>query len=86
MKRMLYVLIPIDVNLERESLYDRLKRCIEFCERILEDPSLDYEAKLKTAAVLAQLAFRASKIITEAQLEELERRIEELEKEAERES
>lgn len=86
MKRRLYILIPIDINLERESLYGRLKRCIEFCERILEDPSLDYSIKLKAAAVLAQLASRASKIITEMQLEDIERRIEELEEETKRES
>lgn len=82
MKKRLYVLFPIDVNLERESLYERLKHCIEFCERILEEPDLDYDVKLKAAAVLAQLASRASKIITDVQLKEIEVRLEGLEKEA----
>lgn len=81
MKRKLYILIPLDINLERESLYERLKHYIEICERILEDPILDYETKLKAAAVLAQLASRVGKLLTEIQLDDIERRLEELEEE-----
>ncbi|MEM3547031.1 MAG: hypothetical protein QXU47_00335 [Candidatus Bathyarchaeia archaeon] len=45
----------------------------------LRRPEPDYTTKLKTAAVSAQLASRASKVITEIQLEDIERRIKEIE-------
>lgn len=79
MRRRLYILIPIDIAVEREALFHRLKRYIEVCERILEDPNLEYELKLKAAAVLAQLASRAEKVITDLQLDEIEEWIDELE-------
>ncbi|MEM2791898.1 MAG: hypothetical protein QW099_02495 [Candidatus Bathyarchaeia archaeon] len=81
MRGRLHILISIDVSLERESLFERLKRYIEVCERILEDPNVNYETKLKAATVLAQLASRAGKLLTEIQLDDIERRLEELEEE-----
>lgn len=79
-----FILIPLDIRLEREELYGRLKRYIEVCERILENPNIDYEAKLKAATVLAQLTARAGKIITEMQLDEIQEQLLKLEKKMKR--
>ncbi|MBS7612611.1 hypothetical protein KEJ27_10525 [Candidatus Bathyarchaeota archaeon] len=38
----LFILIPINVKLEREELYGRLKRYIGICERILEYPRFEW--------------------------------------------
>ncbi|MEM2687946.1 MAG: hypothetical protein QW796_06325 [Thermoproteota archaeon] len=75
----LYILIPLDIGLERETLYEKLKHYINVCEKVLEDPHMDYDTKLKAATVLAQLTARAGKILTEIQLDEIHKMIEELE-------
>jgi len=74
----LWVLFPIDVKVERESLYERLKQYIETVERILNDEDVDYETRMKAAGILAQLIGKAAKVITDSQLDEIQSGLEDL--------
>lgn len=73
-----WIMFPIDFKVEREALYERLKHYIGSIESILNDDSIDYETKMKAASVLTQLIGKANKVITDAQLNEIQERMDEL--------
>jgi len=75
--------LRLDFKVEREDLYHRLKRYIELLERIIDDPSVDHGLRIKALNTLSSLVSRAEKIITDAELDELEERISQLEEELE---
>ena len=69
----------IDIGKEREELYRRLQNQITRCEAIINSATTSVETKLAAMKKLADLVRAAGDILEQAQLDQLEREVKELE-------
>ena len=75
--------LRLDFKVERKDLYHRLKRYIQLLEKIIDDPRVDHDLRIKAFNALSSLVARAEKVLSDAELDELEERIRKLEEEVE---
>ena len=69
----------IQISEEREDLYTRLKKAVEEAEVIIADPAAEgSKTRIKALNVLAHLVAVAKGVLKDAQLDELERTLQEL--------
>lgn len=78
------LILGLEVQVEREDLYLRLRRVAEKLEAILNNPDLTLKAKLRAAAIIASITSAATTVIRDYQIAKLETEIEELESRYER--
>lgn len=74
--------IALDVRLERENLYIRLKKAIETLEKIAKTTKNEV-LRVRAYRALGDLVDKSGRLLRDVEVEELERTIEELKREAE---
>jgi len=74
--------LAVEVQDEREDLYKRVKKLIIRLEVMIYSRKIKKEIKIKAIKALAELVAKATGILRDYEVEELERETEELKKEA----
>jgi hypothetical protein len=81
LKVLIRIELPIDVPKEREEIYNRLKRALEMAEAIANNRKLKGKTRLEALRLIGYIGQVMLGAVKDAQIEDVEKRIEELEKE-----
>jgi broad specificity phosphatase PhoE len=82
LKVLIRIELPIDVPKEREEIYSRLKRALETAEAIANNRKLKGKTRIEALRLVGYICQIMLGAVKDVQVEDIERKLEELEKEA----